>query len=82
MSGLVLLSAADRDVYAETEYPRAAGWHPVGALADARWKLILTGVQELYDVAADPGETRNLAAANPAIVAGMTQADPAACTAA
>ena len=73
MSGWFLLSAADRDVYAETEYPRAAGWHAVAALADARWKLLLTGGAELYDVAADPGETRNVAAANPAIVAGMTK---------
>ncbi len=73
MSSWFLLSVADRDVYAETEYPRAAGWHAVAALADARWKLLLTGGAELYDVGVDPGETRNVAAANPAIVAGMTK---------
>lgn len=53
---------AGGDVYAETEYPRAAGWHPLAVLADAQWKLILSAEPELYDVHADPGERANQAA--------------------
>jgi choline-sulfatase len=60
------------DVYAETRYPRAAGWHPLAVLADAEWKLILSSEPELYDVKRDPGETRNVAAERPAIAAGMS----------
>lgn len=63
----------DRDVYAETRYPRAAGWHPLAALAYDRWKLILSSERELYDVTVDPGETRNLAAEKPALVDGMAR---------
>ncbi|HSC26900.1 MAG TPA: sulfatase, partial [Vicinamibacterales bacterium] len=32
----------DRDIYAETRYPRAAGWHPLSVLAGERWKLVLS----------------------------------------
>ena len=49
------------EVYAETEYPRSAGWHALTALADDRWKLIVSSERELYDLASDPGETRNVA---------------------
>lgn len=58
------------EAYAETEYPRTAGWHDVGALAFDQWKLVVSADAELYDVAADPGETRNLAADKPAVVDG------------
>jgi len=41
------------------------GWAPLrGAIKD-HWKYIDLPVPELYDLAADPQETRNLAAANP-----------------
>jgi arylsulfatase A-like enzyme/Tfp pilus assembly protein PilF len=57
------LLSADKpaDPVAETEYPRSAGWHALTALADDRWKLIVSSERELYDLASDPGETRNLA---------------------
>jgi len=72
--GVDLLSAlpAERDVYAETQYPRAAGWHPLAVLAGDRWKLVLSSEAELYDIAADPGERANVAAAQPGVVKGMT----------
>lgn len=75
MNGWFLLSRKppDRDVYAETEYPRTAGWHPIAALADARWKFVLSAEAELYDVTADPGETRNLASTKPALVEGLSK---------
>jgi len=59
------LLGADSEAYAETEYPRTAGWHDLAALAFDRWKLVLSADAELYDVTADPGETRNLAADPP-----------------
>jgi arylsulfatase A-like enzyme/tetratricopeptide (TPR) repeat protein len=61
----------DRDVYAETQYPAAAGWHPLAALAGERWKLVRSSEAELYDVVADPGETRNVALERAAIAQGM-----------
>src|SRR5207248_10701973 len=46
-----------RDIYAETEYPRAAGWSPLQALTDGRWMTIRAGTSaEVYDVEHDPGE--------------------------
>ena len=71
--GVDLMSApaAERDVRAETRYPATAGWHPLTVLAGPQWKLIQSSEPELYDLAADPGEQQNLAAARPAIVSGM-----------
>lgn len=60
------------DVYAETVYPRAAGWHPLAVLADAQWKLVLSAEPELYDVRADPRETANLAANRRQLVQAMS----------
>ncbi len=71
-AGLHLLSHEPEEVYAETEYPRVAGWHALTVLAADRWKLILSSESELYDVAADPGEQHNLAAARRATVEAMT----------
>ena len=45
---------------------------PRYAVRDERWKLIYdtrTGGEELYDLASDPGETRNLAAREPILAA-------------
>jgi arylsulfatase A-like enzyme/tetratricopeptide (TPR) repeat protein len=62
------------DVYSETEYPRAAGWHALAALTDDRWKLILSSEAELYDVSVDPGETQNLASSKDTLVEGPIEA--------
>lgn len=61
-----------REVYAETEYPRVAGWSPVYALAQDHWKLIVSRGAELYDLSADPAETQNLAGTRAAIIAAMS----------
>jgi choline-sulfatase len=66
-------SPEDREVYAETEYPRAAGWSPLAALANARWKLVDSSQPELYDAMEDRRETSNRAADRPRDVAGMRQ---------
>jgi arylsulfatase A-like enzyme/Tfp pilus assembly protein PilF len=53
----------DRPAYAETYYPRFHfGWSELVSIQDGRWKLIESSDPELYDLAADPGETKNLAA--------------------
>ncbi len=63
---------ADRDVYAETQYPRVAGWSPVHMLVRGRWKLVLSRGAELYDLASDPVEQHNVAASRAAVVSTMT----------
>jgi arylsulfatase A-like enzyme/uncharacterized protein HemY len=48
-------------VYSETYYPRFHyGWSDLKSVQNARYKLILAPVPELYDIAADPGEENNL----------------------
>lgn len=61
----------ERDVYAETLYPRSAGWHALAVLAGERWKLIQSSETELYDLSSDPAELRNVAAAHAGVVQGM-----------
>ena len=61
-------------VYAESWYPRRAGWHPVAVLVDDQWKLILSSERELYDVRKDPGEQKNVASAHQSVAEAMTQA--------
>jgi len=60
------------DLYSETEYPRVAGWSPLQALTDGRWKTIRAGSEsEVYDLEHDPGETHDVAAAQGAVSAAM-----------
>ena len=64
--------AADRPVYAETEYPRRAfGWSPLAAWRNDRFLLVRAPKPELYDLLADPNATKNLAASRPRVVDGM-----------
>ena len=80
MNGRLLRASSDsRDpdeaiecpAFAETRYPRRAGWHALTSLADSRWKLIASSARELYDLQNDPGEQRNVAAEHAATVQGM-----------
>jgi arylsulfatase A-like enzyme/tetratricopeptide (TPR) repeat protein len=60
------------DLYAETEYPRVAGWASLQALTDGRWKTIRAGaVSEVYDLQHDSTETRDLARSEQAVAAAM-----------
>jgi arylsulfatase A-like enzyme/Flp pilus assembly protein TadD len=43
-----------------------AGAAPAVAIVEDGWKLVATPIPELYDLAADPGETRNAIAGSPA----------------
>jgi choline-sulfatase len=56
-------ATADREMYAETDYPKTAGWSPLRALVQGRWKTIASDETELYDLDTDSGELRNVAAA-------------------
>jgi arylsulfatase A-like enzyme/Flp pilus assembly protein TadD len=64
-------SAAAGDLaYSETFYPFSSfGWSPLHALESERFHYIEAPKPELYDLETDPGETRNLAAEQPATVA-------------
>ena len=65
--------AAD-PAYSETFYPFSSfGWSPLHALESERFHLIEAPNPELYDLEADPGETRNLAAQQPATVAVLRE---------
>jgi len=58
---------APRPIYAESEYSRLNfGWSALHSLRVGDWKVIRSPHPELYDLATDPGETRDLAAADPA----------------
>jgi arylsulfatase A-like enzyme/Flp pilus assembly protein TadD len=48
------------DLFAETEYPAIFGWSDLATLRRGHLKLIASPKPELYDLAADPRETRNL----------------------
>jgi arylsulfatase A-like enzyme len=48
-------------IYLACRYPLTAyGWSPLEGMFDGRFKLIVAPRPELYDLAADPKETRNL----------------------
>lgn len=52
---------APADVYAETRYPAVFGWSPLAALRRRDLKYLAAPRPELYDLARDPGEAKNLA---------------------
>jgi arylsulfatase A-like enzyme/Flp pilus assembly protein TadD len=55
-----------RPVLIESWLPRLNyGWSELTGIQDERWKFIRAPRPELYDLAADPGEIRNLAPAEP-----------------
>ena len=63
----------DRDLYAETEYPRVAGWSPLQALTDGRWVTIRSSAAtEVYDLRADPREEHDVMASQTAVAAAMS----------
>src|SRR6185503_5816596 len=59
-------------LYSETEYPRVAGWSPLQALTDGRWKTIRSGtLTEVYDLEHDPGERHDVLSAQGNVAAAM-----------
>ncbi len=56
----------ERPCYGMTDDPFLQnGWSPLRSLVQGRWKFIRTKHPELYDLQADPGETRNLFGTEP-----------------
>ena len=54
-------TVANRPVYAETYYPfNSFGWSPLRSLRTHRYNFIEAPRPEIYDLAADPAETRDL----------------------
>ncbi len=54
------------EVYAESRYPEIFGWSPLSMLRRRDAKYISAPRPELYDLASDPGERRNLLSPSPA----------------
>jgi arylsulfatase A-like enzyme len=53
-------ASSNRTLFGETDYPLRWGWAPLRALRTADAKLIDAPRPELYDLQADPKETKNL----------------------
>ena len=67
--------AAAAPLYAETLAPRLDfGWSELRSIREGRHKLIRAPRPELFDVVADPAETRDLAASEPRTVARLAAA--------
>lgn len=62
---------AASEVYAESMYPLRFGWAPLRSLRADRYKFIDAPRAELYDLAADPGEERNVLKDHPTVVDAM-----------
>ena len=60
-----------REIYAESLYPERFGWARLRSLRADRYKVIDAPRPELYDLATDPGEQRNLVATKPLLAAAM-----------
>jgi arylsulfatase A-like enzyme/Flp pilus assembly protein TadD len=71
MTGANLFAGQRSEVYAETVYPRAAGWSPLRVLLDGQWKLIQSTSTELYDVVRDPEERVNLVERHASVAAAL-----------
>jgi arylsulfatase A-like enzyme/Flp pilus assembly protein TadD len=68
----LLHTSEDRPVYAATEYPRRAfGWSPLVSWRNDRFLYVRAPRPELYDVVADPAETRDIAATRSRVVTGI-----------
>jgi len=66
--------SAQDPAYSETFYPFSSfGWSPLHALESERFHFIESPQPELYDLDADPGETSNVAAQQPATVAVLRE---------
>jgi choline-sulfatase len=67
-------AGAPPPIYAETLMPHLyMNWAPLRAIRDERWKFIDAPRPELYDLASDPAEARNLHDERPQVVRALRQ---------
>jgi arylsulfatase A-like enzyme/Tfp pilus assembly protein PilF len=59
------------EAFSETDYPTLAGWSPVRALVNGRWKLVRASRPALFDLQTDPGEQHDLASAQSDLARSM-----------
>jgi len=72
--GLSALAPGGRPAFMETLYPWFHhGWARLSAIQDGDWKFVEAPEAELYDLAGDPGETRNVAPDHPERVERMAE---------
>lgn len=60
------------EAFSETDYPTLAGWSPVVALVNGRWKLVRASRPQLFDLVTDPGERHDLSANQPDLAQSMS----------
>jgi tetratricopeptide (TPR) repeat protein len=66
---------ASRRIYSETLYPRIhLGWSELRSMEDARFHFIQAPKPELYDMGADPAETKNVLSDERRVYASMRDA--------
>jgi tetratricopeptide (TPR) repeat protein len=64
----------ERVALSETFYPRFHyGWNDIVSIQDGRHKLILSPGEELYDLAADPGEANDIFKSKPEIARRLSR---------
>jgi arylsulfatase A-like enzyme/Tfp pilus assembly protein PilF len=62
----------ERPVYSETFYPFLSyGWSPLSSIQDRRYHYVESSEVELYDMESDPGELRDLATSEPAVLESL-----------
>ncbi len=69
---LLATPPTDRETFAETEYPTVAGWTPLSALVQDRWKLVAADQPFLFDLQSDATEQENLARVRQPVVQAMS----------
>ncbi len=63
---------ADRDAYAETDYPhRAFGWSALRALRSGKYLYVRAPAPELYDLTRDEAAARDLVESSPAVASTL-----------
>jgi choline-sulfatase len=74
LPGHDLTSSVGSPLYAETLAPRLDfGWSELRSIRQDHYKYVRAPKPELYDLAADPGETRNRFADEPEVAARLTR---------
>lgn len=78
LDGRVLPENAGLPAFIESRFPELQlGWSPLLGIRTNEWKYIQAPKPELYSLAQDPGEKKNLAAAKPDIVRKLQSQIPA-----